>query len=82
MDAPPGDDDIADLLPWYVNATLEPELQDRVARHLAHSLRYRAEELWLQQLSAKLKEAAPARPPDAGLDKVTAMVRAQRLQSF
>jgi anti-sigma factor RsiW len=79
MNAPPDDDDVIHLLPWYVNGTLEPELQDRVARHLAHSPRCRAEELWLQQLRAELKGAAPTRSRDAGLDKLTALIRAQRM---
>lgn len=78
MNNPPGDDDIADLLPWYVNGTLDLELQDRVDEYLARSPAARAEELWLRQVRAKLKDAAPARPHDAGLDRLSAMIRAER----
>lgn len=79
MNDPPGDDETADLLPWYVNETLAPELQERVERYIARSPAARAEELWLRQLRVQLQDAALARPHDAGLDKLTAMIRAQRM---
>ncbi|MEP7156780.1 MAG: hypothetical protein ABI905_13465 [Betaproteobacteria bacterium] len=83
--------DVWDLLPWYVNGTLENEGRARVERIAENSTEIRAELLWLCDLSIKLTDGIASNAPgeiktdaikfDTGksLACVLAMTRAGRI---
>ncbi len=67
-----------DLLPWYVNGTLEGAEREAVARHLETCPRCRDEVAWLARLREQVKEAAPgATPGELGLRRLLREVEAE-----
>lgn len=66
-----GADHPDELLPWYVNGTLDDDEQRRVAAHLDVCGRCRAEVEWLRALRAGVKQATGATAPgELGLKRL------------
>lgn len=63
-----------DLLPWYVNGTLQPEAQRAVERHLAACVACRDEVAVLQQLRAQVKATRVQAPGELGLARLLRQV--------
>lgn len=62
-----------ELLPWYVNGTLDAAEQAMVDAHLQHCSRCQAEVEWQRQL----RTAHQALPPASNADRAFAQLRAQ-----
>ncbi len=56
-----------ELLPWYVNATLDEADRKRVARHLEQCARCRAEIAFLSRLREQIRESSRDVPPPGEL---------------
>ena len=56
---PDRDDDIAALLPWYLNGTLQPAERERVERWLGESPDHQAELAMWRAVQADVRQAAP-----------------------
>ena len=67
-----------ELLPFYVNGTLEAGEQRLVEEQLARSRALRAELEWLRKLDAQLDEGAAAPAGDLGLSRLMARIDAER----
>jgi hypothetical protein len=77
-----------ELLPFYVNGTLQGEDRAWVERQLADNADARAELEWLASLRTRIADSAPKVPATIGLDKVMMRIRgpqptfAERLRGF
>jgi anti-sigma factor RsiW len=68
-----------DLLPWYVNGTLDGEELQQVESHLKGCERCRSEVAFLQSVRQEVKAAGEAATPgDLGLQRLLRTVRAER----
>lgn len=77
----PSEQELRDLLPWYVNGTLDEAARAGIDSLLERSPLVRGELLWLMQLRSQIRqfrEEAEARPEDAGLDTLMALVHGER----
>jgi hypothetical protein len=63
-------------LPWYVNATLNPEERVWVESCLASSAQAQQELLWYQNLESEVKHSQNAAQGDLGLSKVMQTINA------
>ncbi|HXF44910.1 MAG TPA: hypothetical protein VNK91_02210 [Burkholderiaceae bacterium] len=68
----------AELLPWYVNGTLDAADRAWVEDYLRQHPEARAELAWYQSLQAKIHDSVPAVPPTIGLAKTLALIRGDR----
>ncbi|MCB1956858.1 MAG: zf-HC2 domain-containing protein [Rhodocyclaceae bacterium] len=64
-----------DLLPWYVNGTLDERDRQWVERQLADNPDWQSELGWMHSLQAKIRESEPAFAPGQGFDRLLARVR-------
>lgn len=67
-----------ELLPWYVNGSLNAQDRDWVDRYLAEHPEAQAELDWHRSLSARLQDNAPAVPATIGLAKAMTLIRGDR----
>lgn len=67
----------SELLPWYVNGTLDGEELREVEEHLRSCLACRREVEELRELRQGVQQAAP-QPPPGGLERLMDEVRAER----
>lgn len=67
-----------ELLPWYVNGTLNAEDRAWVDHYLAEHPAARAEVEWHQSLKAQIHESAPKVPATIGLAKTMLLIRGDR----
>ena len=67
-----------ELLPWYVNGTLDTQDREWVERHLAEHPEARAELAWYRSLQTHLRDAAPEVPASIGLAKTLHLIRGDR----
>lgn len=67
-----------ELLPWYVNGSLNAQDRDWVDRYLAEHPQARAELEWHRSLQARLQDDAPAVPATIGLAKAMTLIRGDR----
>jgi hypothetical protein len=67
-----------ELLPWYVNGSLNAQDRDWVDRYLAEHPEAQAELDWHRSLSARLQDSAPAVPATIGLAKAMTLIRGDR----
>jgi len=67
-----------ELLPWYVNGTLNAEDKEWVERYMAAHPDSQAELAWYRSLATKIRDAAPAVPDSIGLAKAMTLVRGDR----
>ena len=66
---------LEDLLPWFVNQTLEPSQQQEVENHLRHCRKCRKEVELLESVREEIK-STPVRPPGkSGLQRLRQSVR-------
>lgn len=81
-------DRFEELLPWYVNGSINAEDRAFVERHLAEHPEAQAELDWYRSLSARIQDSAPAVPATIGLAKVMTLIRgdqptlAERFNAF
>lgn len=71
-------DRFEELLPWYVNGSINAEDRAFVERHLAEHPEAQAELDWYRSLSARIQDSAPAVPATIGLAKVMTLIRGDR----
>jgi len=67
-----------ELLPFYVNGTLEDPDREWVDTYLREHPKSAAELQWYRTLEETMKRDAPAVSAEVGLDKVMARIRAER----
>ena len=67
-----------ELLPFYVNGTLEPTDREWVDAYLREHPKSAAELQWYRSLQDTMQRDAPAVSAEVGLDKVMARIRAER----
>jgi anti-sigma factor RsiW len=72
------DDRFDELLPWYVNGTLDDEERAWVDRYLVEHPDARAELAWYQSLQKRMRDNAPAVPATIGLAKVMTLIQGDR----
>src|SRR5579871_315178 len=70
-------DRLAELLPWYVNGTLDPADRAWVEAEIARDPAGAAEARWLESLQARIRENQPAVAANVGLDRAMARIRAE-----
>lgn len=71
-------DRFAELLPWYVNGSLEAADRAWVDSYLAQHPEARAELAWYQSLQTRIHETVPAVPATIGLARAMNLIRADR----
>jgi len=67
-----------ELLPWYVNGSLDAEDREWVDRYLAQHPEARPELDWTRSLSTRLRDGAPAVAPTMGLERTMERIRGKR----
>ncbi len=67
-----------ELLPFYVNGTLEGDDRAFVERHIAEHPQARAEVDWYQSLQLRVRENAPAVPETIGLARTMQLIQGDR----
>lgn len=72
------DERFSDLLPWYVNGTLNDEDRAWVERYLREHPAARAELDWYRSLKAKIQDSVPQVPATIGLAKTMLLIRGDR----
>jgi hypothetical protein len=75
------DKDLLYLLPWYLNGTLDEASHRKVESLLQVSPAAQAEVLWLRGIQDQIrndKDMEKLPPPDAGLDRLMAMIDGER----
>lgn len=65
-----------DLLPWFVNHTLDPQLYRMVEDHLQHCRRCKQEVDWLRQVRTGIQSSSAPSPGELGLKRLR-----QRIQN-
>ncbi len=68
-------DRFTELLPWYVNGTIDPADRAWVDAQLRSHPEAAAELRWYQSLQVLIRENEPAVPADIGIDKAFAKIR-------
>ncbi len=59
-----------DLLPWFVNRTLAPQLYRMVEDHLQHCRRCKQEVTWLRQVRTGIQSSSAPTPGELGLKRL------------
>jgi anti-sigma factor RsiW len=78
----------AELLPWYVNGSIDAADRSWVDSYLADHPAARSELAWFESLQTKIQDAIPAVPATIGLARVMNRIRAaqptlsQRISNF
>jgi len=67
-----------ELLPFYVNGTIDPTDREWVDAYLREHPKSAAELQWYRSLQDTMQRDTPAVPAEIGLDKVMARIRAER----
>lgn len=68
----------AELLPWYVNGSIDATDRAWVDRYLTEHPEARSELAWFGSLQTRIKEAIPEVPATIGLTRVLARIRADQ----
>ncbi|MCX8003910.1 MAG: hypothetical protein N2688_02975 [Burkholderiaceae bacterium] len=68
----------AELLPWYVNGTLDAADRAWVEEYLRGHPEARAELAWYRSFQSRIRESAPTAPPTIGLARTLALIRGDR----
>jgi hypothetical protein len=71
-------DRLAELLPWYVNGTLDPADRAWIEAELAGNPAQAADARWLQSLQLRIRENEPPVAANVGLDRAMARIRSER----
>src|ERR1035437_10102778 len=75
------DKDLLYLLPWYLNGTLDEASHRKIENLLQVSPAAQAEVRWLRGIQDQIrndKDMQQLPPPDAGLDRLMAMIAGER----
>ncbi|MEO9103104.1 MAG: zf-HC2 domain-containing protein [Burkholderiaceae bacterium] len=72
------DERFEELLPFYVNGTLEGEDRAFVERHIAEHPEARAEVDWYRSLQLRVRENAPAVPETIGMARTMQLIQGDR----
>ena len=72
------DERFEELLPFYVNGTLEGDDRAYVERHIAEHPEARAEVDWHRSLQLRVRENAPAVPETIGLARTMQLIQGDR----
>ena len=75
------DSELRALLPWYINHTLGGEVQEEIRRYAARSGAVAGELAWLGRLREHVRQTrveTDTRPADVGLQKLMALVEAEK----
>jgi len=72
------DDRFEELLPWYVNGTLDEADRAWVDRYLAEHPQAREELAWYQSLQSQVRQDAPPVSPTIGLARTMHLIRGDR----
>lgn len=67
-----------EMLPWYVNGTLDEPSRKWFEQQLAGDPSLRAEIGWTETLQRQIRESAPAVSAELGLDRLMARIRHER----
>jgi anti-sigma factor RsiW len=67
-----------ELLPWYVNGTLDDADRTWMEQHLAAHAEAREELAWFRSLQAQMRQDAPAVPQSIGLARTLRLIRGDR----
>jgi len=67
-----------ELLPWYVNGTLDESDRAWVERHLAEHPEAREELAWFRSLRTHIRQDVPAVPQSIGLARTLHLIRGDR----
>lgn len=76
-DAPLTPREFEELLPFYVNGTLQPAGRDAVEAYLKAHPKARGELHWHESLQTRLREDVPAVSSEVGLERAMARIRAE-----
>jgi anti-sigma factor RsiW len=68
----------AELLPWYVNGSIDATDRAWVDRYLSEHPDARAELSWYQSLQTRIRESVPAVPATIGLSKAMNLIRGDK----
>jgi anti-sigma factor RsiW len=68
----------AELLPWYVNGSIDAADRDWVDHYLADHPDARSELAWFESLQTRIKESLPAVPENLGLSRVLRLIRSEQ----
>lgn len=71
-----------ELLPWYVNGTLDASGRQWIEGQLERYPELRAEVDWTASLQQRMREATPEFAPEPGLDKLMARIHHERETSL
>ncbi len=72
------DEKFSELLPWYVNGTLNAEDRAWVESYLKEHPAARAELEWYRSLKSKIQDSVPQVPATIGLAKTMLLIRGDR----
>ena len=72
------DDRFAELLPWYVNGSIDAADRAFVDSYLAEHPDARAELAWYESLQTRMRETVPAVPATIGLERAMKKIRADQ----
>ncbi len=72
------DEKFSELLPWYVNGTLNAEDRAWVESYLKEHPAARAELEWYRSLKSKIQDSVPQVPATVGLAKTMLLIRGDR----
>lgn len=67
-----------ELLPWYINGTLDEADRAWMERHLAEHAEARDELEWFRSLQAQMRKDVPAVAPSIGLARTMHLIRGDR----
>jgi hypothetical protein len=68
----------AELLPWYVNGSIDATDRDWVDSYLSEHPDARAELAWYRSLQTRIQESTPAVPATIGLSRTMSRIRGDR----
>lgn len=69
---------LSELLPWYINRSLDPTTHREVEQTLSSSPELRGELGWLESLKKNMSESVALPANDIGLDRLHALIKAER----
>ena len=78
----PEHSDVADLLPWYANSTLDLQERARVERHLADCIACKQDLLVLRNVQAIYAAEAHDQAASHGLARVRARIEGSHLDRY
>lgn len=69
---------LSELLPWYINRSLDPTIHREIEQALSSSPELRGELHWLESLKKNMGESIALPANDIGLDRLHMLIKADR----